>query len=244
VSHDDSPKPGTPPSPPHPRGCPKAPKRDHGSRPSARLPLPAGVEKSLHQFRSRSMGRCNLRVCSHARDRSPSPSSASSRRPSMHNTRRDLSSPPARALTQYSQSLPTALETPEARTRYQNGPLYVDRHHPVHSSSLIPSTVETATFPHCSPAHSAARIAPTVPFTRVRRPGRGHIALHRHPAPPLLLDFADHLPQLSSRRPATVTLAPSAQTPGAIARPIPVPPPVISATLPESRVTDFPTPRV
>ena len=47
---------------------------------------------------------------------------------------------------------------------------------------------------------------------------------------------------LDRRRPATATLAPSRANASAMARPMPVPPPVIKATLPANRVTIFPVP--
>src|SRR6266403_1913155 len=112
-----------------------------------------------------------------------------------------------------------------------------------HSSSLIPSTVETCNVPALFTSTFSRPNRSTVPFT-ARSTSRARVTSHSiaNPAPPCFWISLITSRSFSSRRPATVTLAPSRANASAIARPIPVPPPVISATLPESRVTDFPIP--
>ncbi len=112
-----------------------------------------------------------------------------------------------------------------------------------HSSSLIPSTVDTCSVPALFTSTFSRPNRSTVPLT-ARSMSRALVTSHSiaNPAPPCFWTSLITSRSFSNRRPATATLAPSRANASAIARPIPVPPPVISATLPESRVTDFPVP--
>src|SRR5258708_3003542 len=112
-----------------------------------------------------------------------------------------------------------------------------------HSSSLIASTVETCSVPALFTSTLSRPNRSTVPFT-ARSTSRTCVTSHSiaNPAPPAFCTSPITSRNFSNRRPATATLAPSRANASAIARPIPVPPPVINATLPETRVTDFPVP--
>src|SRR5216683_1586766 len=112
-----------------------------------------------------------------------------------------------------------------------------------HSSSLIPSTVDTCSIPALFTSTFSRPNRSTVPFT-ARSTSRTRVTSHSiaNPAPPVFCTSLITSRSFSNRLPATATLAPSRANASAIARPIPVPPPVINATLPESRVTVFPVP--
>src|SRR5882724_8341596 len=125
----------------------------------------------------------------------------------------------------------------------RNGPLTLTVITRPHSSSLMPSTVETCSAPALFTSTFRRPNRSTVPFT-ARSTSRACVTSHSiaNPAPPSFWISRATSRIFSSRRPATATPAPSRANASAIARPIPVPPPVISATLPASRVTFFPAP--
>src|SRR5712664_4321651 len=125
----------------------------------------------------------------------------------------------------------------------RNGPFTLTVITRSHSSSLIPSTVETCSAPALFTSTFSRPNRSTVPFT-ARSTSRACVISHSiaKPAPPAFCTSTITSRSFSKRRPATATLAPSRANASAIARPIPVPPPVINATFPESRVTDFPVP--
>src|SRR5437762_6746089 len=125
----------------------------------------------------------------------------------------------------------------------RNGPFTLTVITRSHSSSLIPSTVDTCSVPALFTSTFTRPNRSTVPFT-ARSTSRARLTSHSiaNPAPSRLWTSLITCRSFSRRRPATATLAPSRANARAIARPIPVPPPVMSATLPESRVTEFSVP--
>ena len=125
----------------------------------------------------------------------------------------------------------------------RNGPLTLTVITRSHSSSLMPSTVETCSAPALFTSTFSRPNRSTVPFT-ARSTSTDRVTSHSiaNPAPPSFWISRATSRIFSSRRPATATPAPSRANASAIARPIPVPPPVISATLPASRVTFFAAP--
>src|SRR5438552_1899212 len=111
------------------------------------------------------------------------------------------------------------------------------------SSSLMPSTVDACTAPALFTSTFSRPNRSTVPRI-ARSTSRERVTSHSiaNPAPLCFWISLITSRSFSNLRPATATLAPSRANASAIARPIPVPPPVISATLPESLVTEFPVP--
>src|SRR5437879_5775089 len=125
----------------------------------------------------------------------------------------------------------------------RNGPFTLTVISRSHSSSLMPSTVDTCSAPAQFTSTFSRPNRSTVPFT-ARSTSRARVTSHSiaNPAPPSFWTSRATSRIFSSLRPATATPAPSRANANAIARPIPVPPPVISAILPASRVTFFPAP--
>src|SRR2546425_5852363 len=112
-----------------------------------------------------------------------------------------------------------------------------------HSSSVMLSTVETCSAPALFTSTFSRPNCLTVSRT-ARSTSLPRVTSHStaEALPPSFFTSPVTARSFSSRRPAKATLAPSRANARAIARPIPVPPPLIRATFPESRVTLFGAP--
>src|SRR6266851_640988 len=112
-----------------------------------------------------------------------------------------------------------------------------------HSSSVMLSTVETCSAPALFTSTFSRPNCLTVSRT-ARSTSLSRVTSHStaEALPPSFFTSPVTARSFSGRRPAKATLAPSRANARAIARPIPVPPPLISATFPESRVTLFGAP--
>src|SRR3989441_1321772 len=112
-----------------------------------------------------------------------------------------------------------------------------------HSSSVMLSTVETCSAPALFTSTFSRPNCLTVSRT-ARSTSLPRVTSHStaEALPPSFFTSPVTARSFSSRRPAKATPAPSRANARAIARPIPVPPPLIRATFPESRVTLFGAP--
>ena len=240
------PTPEIQPSPPHPQAYPSAPAESTQSSPYAKpFPLPKPRTIPAPARSPQSKDKCSSSAHSHARDPAPSPSSTESLRPLKRNTPPDPSSPPAPAPSQHLQSLrPRLAKLRQRRLTHQKRPLQIYRQQLV--PLLLAGPFDRSRMQNTGIVHQHIQFPKR--FSRL-----SHRAL-RHPSPwqrrrqspsplpPCFSSSRNVSSSFSLRRPATATFAPSRANASAIARPIPVPPPVIRATFPASRVTIYPPP--